>query len=115
MPFPEGPWSSYVRMAPISFPNDGVFFVNPPNGEGVFTGIHHRPPFDNTTIEGRFTPATGGDLDHITFTETYNGVTYKYDADIIKFRTTFFVTFNGKRSIAGPAAADEDWAGTHTT
>jgi hypothetical protein len=103
-------------VAPISFPNDGVFFINPPNAAGDFTGTHYRPPFDNTPIEGRFTPATGGQPAHITFTETYSGVTYTYAADIIEFKPTFFVTFNGKRRAAAPAGTtDDDWVGTHTT
>jgi len=115
MPFPDGPWSSYIRMAPSSFPNDGVFFVNPPDNTGEFVGIHHRPPFDNTTIAGHFRPATDSTLAHINFTETFKEVSYEYDADIIQFNTTYFVTFRGKRTIRGQAAADDDWAGTHTT
>lgn len=115
MPFPDGPWSSYIRMAPASFPNDGVFVIDPLTSPPDFVGVHYRPPFDLTPIHGEFTPATGGRPAHITFTETYNGVNYEYDADVIEFKSGFFVTFNGKRRTLAPSAADEDWTGTHTT
>lgn len=117
MPFPDGPWGSYIRMAPVSAPNDGVVRINTPNANGDFDGEHFRPPFELTPIsQGQYTPATGGNLAHITFRETYNGVTYEYDADIIMFRTNLFVTFDGRRrQVPAGTAADDEWVGTHTT
>ena len=117
MPFPDGPWSSYLNTAPASLPNDGVFFINPPNASGDFTGTHHRSPFSNTAIEGHFTEATASTLAHIRFTERVNTTTFTYDADVIEFKPTFFVTLRGFRNAAGTPATtvDDEWVGTHTT
>lgn len=115
MAFPDGLWLSFVKMVPGPFPNDGVVIINPLDASNDFDGYHHRPP-DTTPIEGHFTPASGGRPDHITFTETYNSVTYEYDADIIQFTPNFFVTTNGKRTPVSPGSATtDDWVGTHTT
>jgi hypothetical protein len=115
MPFPEGPWGSYIRMAPISLPNDGVVRVDSLIGN-KFTGDHFRPPFELTQVDGTFTPAMGSTLAHITFTEKYNGVDYEYDADILEYLPKFFVTINGRRRALAPAGLpDDDWVGTHTT
>ena len=101
-------------MAPSSFPNDGVVVINPLNSSNDFDGFHLRPPFEKTRIEGHFTAATGNNPDHIKFSETYNGVTYEYEAYIIRVTTDYYVTYNGKRRPV-PGAADDDWVGTHTT
>jgi len=115
MALPEGFWSSYIRVAPASFPNDGVFVIVEPISPPDFDGFHYRPPFEKTPIHGQFTEATADQPAHIKFTEKYNGVTYEYDADIITFKPNFFVTFKGTRRTVVPVVADEDWAGTHTT
>jgi hypothetical protein len=106
-------------MAPILFPNDGVVRINPLNANGDFTGEHFRPPFQLTKLTRvDFTPATDVNPAHITFTETYDGSDYEYDADILQFGNRF-VTINGRRrtlaSAGLPALPDDDWVGTHTT
>jgi hypothetical protein len=113
MALPTGPWLSHIGRTLL--PNDGLIIINDPDPDNNdFDGDHYRP--DKTPIRGHFTPAAPGTLAHITFTETVNTVTYKYDADIVPVTTNFSVTTGGKRTPVSPAGATtEDWVGTHTT